>query len=130
MESEIIVINLVTGAYFSLRGAAADAWDLLIAGLSTSAVATQLADRYAVPADGVTGDIAAFARELLAEGLVVPGGQAPVDAPTLDTGAPALAYTAPRLEKFDDLEELLLLDPIHEVDEAGWPVIAAEPTDL
>ena len=26
------------------------------------------------------------------------------------------------MEKYDDMQELLLLDPIHEVDEAGWPV--------
>jgi hypothetical protein len=25
------------------------------------------------------------------------------------------------LQKFTDMQELLLLDPIHEVDERGWP---------
>ena len=43
---------------------------------------------------------------------------------------PALAakkpYTAPAVQKYDDLEDLLLLDPIHEVDEAGWPVARAD----
>ena len=35
-------------------------------------------------------------------------------------------YTAPAVQKYDDLEDLLLLDPIHEVDEAGWPVARAD----
>jgi hypothetical protein len=35
-------------------------------------------------------------------------------------------YKPPAIERFDDLEELLVLDPIHEVDEAGWP---ATPVD-
>ena len=32
-----------------------------------------------------------------------------------------LAYEHPVLQKYTDMEDLLLLDPIHDVDEAGWP---------
>jgi hypothetical protein len=33
-----------------------------------------------------------------------------------------LAFTQPVLEVYTDMQDLLLLDPIHEVDEeAGWP---------
>ena len=39
---------------------------------------------------------------------------------------PAGQYRSPAIERFDDLEELLVLDPIHEVDEAGWPVTPAD----
>jgi hypothetical protein len=31
-------------------------------------------------------------------------------------------FTAPALEKYNDMQDLLLLDPIHETDEQGWPV--------
>jgi len=31
------------------------------------------------------------------------------------------AFEKPKLQKFTDMQDLLLLDPIHEVDEAGWP---------
>jgi hypothetical protein len=37
-----------------------------------------------------------------------------------------LKFVSPVLEKFSDLQELLLLDPIHEVDEEGWPHKAEE----
>ena len=30
-------------------------------------------------------------------------------------------YESPQLEQYSDMSELLLLDPIHEVDEQGWP---------
>ena len=30
-------------------------------------------------------------------------------------------FEAPILNKYNDMQELLLLDPIHDVDEAGWP---------
>ena len=32
-----------------------------------------------------------------------------------------LGFEAPILQKYTDMQDLLLLDPIHEVDEAGWP---------
>ena len=32
------------------------------------------------------------------------------------------SFEAPILHKYTDMQDLLLLDPIHEVDEAGWPV--------
>ncbi len=34
-------------------------------------------------------------------------------------------YAPPALETYTDMQELLLLDPIHDVDETGWP--AARP---
>ena len=42
------------------------------------------------------------------------------------TGGP---LPEPRLEKFDDMQQLILLDPVHEIDEtAGWPRMRAEDT--
>jgi hypothetical protein len=34
---------------------------------------------------------------------------------------PATPYLSPRLEVFEDMQELLLLDPIHETNDDGWP---------
>jgi hypothetical protein len=33
-----------------------------------------------------------------------------------------LSFEVPVLNKYTDMEDLLLLDPIHEVDDEGWPV--------
>jgi hypothetical protein len=30
-------------------------------------------------------------------------------------------FVTPCLQKYTDMEELLLIDPIHEIDEVGWP---------
>ena len=61
---------------------------------------------------------AAFLDALVAEGLVsdTPG----TEKRTVEVALPA-TFTAPNLETFTDLQELLMLDPIHEVDAAGWP---------
>ena len=129
VDDEVIVINLRTGAYFSLVGAAADAWSLLVVGTSVDQVASTLADRYGVAATQAAADLEPFLTAVLADDLLSVADGGPVSAAELPPVTPGAAYHAPTLDKYDDMEELLLLDPIHEVDEAGWPVIAAEPID-
>jgi hypothetical protein len=50
-------------------------------------------------------------------GLAPPGPAAP------DDPAPAerATFIAPVLAVYTDMQDLLLLDPIHDVDEIGWP---------
>jgi hypothetical protein len=38
-------------------------------------------------------------------------------------------YQAPILEKFTDLATMLLLDPVHDVNEEGWPHLPAGKLD-
>jgi len=37
------------------------------------------------------------------------------------------AFRPPTVAVYSDMEDLLLLDPIHDVDETGWPVRADVP---
>jgi hypothetical protein len=59
----------------------------------------------------------------VAERILVPADEsaAPVLTPHPENGAAAQPYQEPKLGKYTDMQELLLLDPVHEVDEAGWP---------
>ena len=36
-------------------------------------------------------------------------------------GVERVPYVPPVLEKFTDMQDLILLDPVHEVSERGWP---------
>jgi len=53
---------------------------------------------------------------------------APEDTVTAPLASPARqdaarpAFEPPVLTTFSDMQELLWLDPIHEVDDAGWPI--------
>lgn len=65
-----------------------------------------------------------LAGELQADGLIRPGSdkqpRTPAGAPT-DELQP-WAADALRLERFTDMEDMLALDPIHEIDGTfGWP---------
>jgi hypothetical protein len=123
LDDEVIAINLETGAYYALDDTAADCWTLLVGGVATDDIVATLCERYAVDADTARRDLDAFTAELEGDGLLLPDDAPPsaIDG-ALPPVAERRAYVVPVVNKFDDLEELLLLDPIHEVDDVGWPV--------
>jgi hypothetical protein len=124
LDDEVIAIDLNSGAYYAFEGAAADTWTLLLAGLDPAAIGTRLAERYEVTPLVAAADVARFFEELLAQGLVEAGGELdkPAGGPPPPSGPTERApYVAPTIEHYDDLADLFALDPIHEVDNAGWP---------
>jgi hypothetical protein len=59
---------------------------------------------------------AAFSAQLVELGLIVESDEAALPAQAQDFA------TAPSIEVYDDLSDLILADPIHDVDEKqGWP---------
>jgi hypothetical protein len=128
-DDEIVMVNLEQGNYYSLSRVGAVVCDVLDRGVTVPEVVEDLCRRYEGDRTEIHAAVEKFVDELRAEGLVVPA--APGHAPAKDgSGAdePATGrepFEAPSLEKYTDMQDLLLLDPIHEVDETGWP--AAKP---
>jgi hypothetical protein len=123
IDGEAIMINLATGSYYSLDRVGGEVWALLEASVPVGDIVVELGRRY----DGAEDDIRRAVDDLLhrlsSEELVVPcddgdpvGAVSPGPGPTERP-----AFTAPRLEKFTDMQDLILLDPVHEVDARGWP---------
>jgi hypothetical protein len=116
----VIVINLERGSYFSLRESAAELWSLVEQGCARDAIVEALTSRYsASPSQEVASEAGRFLDELRDEELVVESNGAPAAVPDLEPATSAFA--SPRLEKYTDLEDLIMLDPIHEVEPEGWP---------
>jgi len=116
IDGEVVIINLDNGSYYSLLDLGARLWELIAAGWSRAELLDLVAGTY--PETEASERTAAFLDALVAEGLVsdTPGAEKR----TVEVALPA-TFTAPNLETFTDLQELLMLDPIHEVDAAGWP---------
>jgi hypothetical protein len=126
LDDEVIAIDLESGAYFALDDVAADCWSMLAAGASVEAVIEATAGNFDVASETVRSDVERFVNELLRVRLLRPVDGAPKPVAPPRAATPMGQYQAPAIERFDDLEELLALDPIHEVDKAGWPATRAE----
>jgi hypothetical protein len=128
IDGEVIVINLASGNYYSVRGAGADIWEVVQSspGADQQTIAAAVARRFGRPADTVEDEVASFLEELRREELIaeVEDGVA-ASAATSNGAAPATegtrAFEPPLLEKYTDMQDLVLIDPVHEVDAAGWP---------
>jgi hypothetical protein len=121
---ETIAVNLANGRYYSINLVGAEALELLVAGHPLEVVVARVAVRYEVDPARVDIAVAEFVAKLLAEGLLIP---APGERPSGVLPPPvrsAVAFTDPTFSVYSDMEDLLLLDPIHDVDETGWPVRA------
>jgi hypothetical protein len=113
VDGEVLIVHLGTGTYYSSRGAGDGAWQMLASG--------RTAAESAGPLGQTEAGVQAFLDELIAEGLLRPRDS------DLDAAPDLKAVPGPLvLEKYTDMQELLLLDPIHDVDdEAGWPNVRA-----
>ncbi len=120
-EDEVLVVNLDSGVYFSLLGASARIWQCILAGASFDDIVQSLGAAYDGEASIITATTLDFIRELGDEKLIVAAAET---GPAALPAAPAARkpFEPPRLQKFTDMQELLLLDPVHDVEDVGWPV--------
>jgi hypothetical protein len=129
-EDETVLINLDSGNYYSFSGSGALIWDRLVAGEPVPSIIEYLGERFPDATD-IPLSVEDFVRELVEENLIVkdPSGAAK-NIKQAKAQIPSLArFEKPVLQKYSDMQDLLLLDPIHEVDEMGWPhALPPEPS--
>ena len=120
---EIVVLNLSNGRYFSLLGVSADIWRDLVAGHKPYSLVDCAAAVRAPLGEAVVALIAS----MVEEGLIRPLADSASRSMPSEAASAAVALRAgedvPPMESFDDMAELILADPIHDVEEdIGWPV--------
>jgi len=126
IDGEAVIINLVTGNYYSLQGEGAEIWSLLAGGLALGAVVDQMTQSYEGDSSAIGNNVLELASQLQQEQLILTGTE--IEVPAVadlerrhTNGNGKQSFRAAVLHKFTDMQELLILDPIHEVDAAGWP---------
>lgn len=101
LDGEVIVLDVESGAYYVLTEGGSVAWNRF--------VDVESAD--VDPTDSALGVLSCF----VAEGFVT------CDIDLGPAADPSSAFT-----KHVDLADLLLADPIHEVDPSGWPSLRSK----
>jgi len=123
IEGEVIVINLASGNYYSVKGAGADIWDVIQSspGIDANAITAEVGRRFDHASAAVEHEITAFLEQLRQEDLVAAADGAITGSNGMAVGNGGKPYEPPLLEKYTDMQDLVLLDPVHEVDSTGWP---------
>ena len=120
---EVVIVNLDSGNYYSTDKTGAEIWALVANGATVAEISHQIGLRYEALEQDIDLAIRAWIEQLLQEDLIVPF-QADASRPVSAIASPGKVkqpFEPPVLQKYTDMQELLLLDPIHEVDETGWP---------
>lgn len=121
-DDEVIACNLDRGHYYSIDDSGAEIWRLLLAGSTVPEMAEHFSNHDPSNRETIASGIQQFVDRLLEEGLIAPAdngaGKLPAENLPLTRRT---VFTPPVLQKYTDMETLLRLDPIHEVDETGWP---------
>jgi hypothetical protein len=128
IDGEVIIVNLKNGNYYSLTQSATAIW----AGIQRHATLEQIRDglaiRYSGDAASMDRGLAELIKALEGEELIRQQTADEADSPVAESSAgdsppqAKEAYLPPVFERFTDMGDLLLLDPVHEVeDEKGWP---------
>ena len=114
---ETVVIHLGTGLYFSIKHAASELWPSLVQGVDRERL---LAARNAKePSQDLAEKITAFLEWLQSNELITQEAMAAAG----EGGTPLVLQSGEFVfNAYDDMQDLLGLDPIHDADsEQGWP---------
>jgi hypothetical protein len=126
IAGETILIHLGTGTYYSVDGAGSEAWEFLAAGATRESLLAAGRDRYVGDADEIEAGLSSLVEALLREELLVEAEEAEAGESRASLPAGQLPFAVPVLHVYTDMQEFMLVDPIHEVDDAaGWPHVDA-----
>jgi hypothetical protein len=120
VDGEAVVVNLGTGTYYSMKGDSLLVWEAIAGGGAIDEIAAHAAELSGDSEESAAAALERFCESLVNEGLIIErDGDEPAQAVDLTGGGPGLLD--PRFEMYTDMQDLILLDPVHEVDERGWP---------
>ena len=128
IDGETVIVNLDSGNYYSLDRVGAEIWNLIREKVSIDGVIESIASRYDAKKEEIAKAVYHLINELQQELLIVVDGsemsandQEHQLQDITESSGKLTSFEPPMLSKYTDMQDLLLLDPIHDVDEAGWP---------
>lgn len=124
IDGEAVLVSLETGSYYSIDNVGAAIWGHIERGFSLPQIVEAIASQYSGEQTQIENGVNQLVAQLQEERLIVPTQATPANGSSTATngnGQAKMPFEPPVLHKYTDMEDLLLLDPIHDVDETGWP---------
>lgn len=120
IDDEVMIINLVSGIYYNVTGTGAAAWPLLAAGVPVREIVDKLGETCEVDRETIARDFLVFVNQLLAEAIIRAADQGDEFSGIVQP-LRAGSYTGFAVARYQDMQALLVVDPVHEVGDFGWP---------
>lgn len=127
-DDEIVLVNLHSGNYYTIDKVGVYIWGYIEQGVATGEIVKRMIDAHEADRAHIEAAVLQFVDRLRQEGLVVPAETQETESSNTEMAqaesevkAKQPGFEAPVLREYTDMQDLLLLDPIHEVDETGWP---------
>lgn len=125
IDGETIIINLNTGDYYGANITAAIIWDQIKANNSTEAIIQYFLDHYNEDEIVIKESVVEIIDLLLKDNLIfelelAEGISNKNNKESLKLQEKEI-FIKPKIDQYDDMKEMLLADPIHDVNEYGWP---------
>jgi hypothetical protein len=127
IEGETILINLKNGNYYSFDKIGAVIWEIIEKKGDVNKLVNILTKKFNKQGEKIESAIDHFISSLLQENLVVQSTEQASEVLMLSDEIEALVnerisdFEPPVMNKYSDMKDMLLLDPIHDTDEKGWP---------
>ena len=129
IDGEAVIMDLKSGNYFSTDETGGVVWQWIEEGLTYSQMLGALNEKFAADRAQVIKTLAPFLSDLLSHQLVseeVVEDGAPLNGAAMSALDKLSSFSVPMLNVYSDMKDLLLLDPIHDVSEVGWPTAKPE----
>lgn len=127
IDGEAILLNLKTGNYYSVEWPGTLVWDLLNKTGDVNAIKNAFLKAVEKDNDQIINSLNTFFRNLQEEELIVGTKKStPAQLEINESLEQEIQKAVSNLQKltlnkYTDMKDMLLLDPIHDVDEKGWP---------
>jgi hypothetical protein len=121
-DDEIVVVNFESGKYHSIQGDGVTIWQWLEHAPTIDQVIALAIEQFDGDPVEIDQAVRSFIDALKLERLAVPASAAANERWSGTRAGSRTSFRSPALATFSDMQELLWLDPIHEVDESGWPL--------
>ena len=127
-DNEVVIINLDNGNYYSYDGIGVEIWNLLTTEITLDGISQSLTNIYSsIQSDELKIIINKSVADLENENLLISSEiknnkEIKVSVVTLKNNRVINTnIIIPTLQRFTDMQDFLLVDPIHEIDYEKWP---------
>ena len=123
LDGEAVIVDFSTGRYHAAAGVAATVWQAMKQGREIDEIMSEVRSSHTDISEDAEASVLAFIDSVVDAGLAKQSDttSAPPGANQQLTGTAPTPWNVPLLESHNDLADLMLIDPVHDVTARGWP---------